>query len=84
MTAMLEYKKVTEEAGQAITVFTVDQQLYRVALDMIWANPGEWSKFYVRLGGMHMLVSFIGCVGVHMTNSGLIPILKVGFLEWKK
>ena len=68
-----------EEAGQAITIFTADQQLYHVALDIIWSNPEKWSTFFVRLGGMHMLMSFIGCVGMLMTNSGLTALLKSAF-----
>ena len=32
-----------------------------------------------RLGGMHWLMSFIGCVGVLMENSGLVPWLKSTF-----
>ena len=79
LTAMLEYKNVTEEAGQAITIFTADQQLYRVALDIIWSNPEKWSTFFVRLSGKHMLMSFIGCVGMLMTNSGLTALLKSAF-----
>ena len=39
MTAMIEEEKLTNEAGQAYTVFTVDQQLYRVILEIIWTNP---------------------------------------------
>ena len=35
MTAMIEAEKLTNEAGQAYTVFTADQQLYRVILDII-------------------------------------------------
>jgi len=31
------------------------------------------------MGGMHFLMSFVGCVGVLMANSGLQDILKSGF-----
>ena len=32
-----------------------------------------------RLGGMHWLMSFIGCVGVRMDNSGLVSWLHSAF-----
>ena len=32
-----------------------------------------------RLGGVYWLMSFIGCVGVLMENSGLVPWLKSAF-----
>ena len=39
MTAMVEAQHLTSAAGQAITVFTCDQQLYRVALNISWTYP---------------------------------------------
>ena len=45
MTAMIEAEKLTNEAGQAYTVLTVDQQLYCVILDIIWTNPQRFSNF---------------------------------------
>ena len=51
--AMLEAKRVTKKAGQAITLFTADLQLYRVGLNVQWAyselfganfNPSSWGN----------------------------------------
>ena len=39
MTAMIETEKLRNEPGQAYTVLTVNQQLYRVVLNIIWTNP---------------------------------------------
>ena len=50
---MHDVEKITNEAGQDISILTLDQQLYRVAIDIIWNDPQRWSKFVVRLGGMH-------------------------------
>ena len=71
MTAMIEAEKLTNEAGQAYTAFTADQQLYHVILDIIWINPQRFSNFLPRIGGMHWLMSFVGSVGVLMENRGL-------------
>ena len=51
--AMLEAKRVTKKAGQAITLFTADLQLYRVGLNVQLAyselfganfNPSSWGN----------------------------------------
>ena len=42
LTSMLDAEKVTNAAGQKITVFTADQQLYSVVLDTMWADRNRW------------------------------------------
>ena len=71
LTAMEDAERITNDAGQECTVFTVDQQLYDVVLDIIWSNPERWVNFVPRLGGMHWLTSFIGACGSLMKGSGL-------------
>ena len=39
MTAMSKAQQLTEKIGQTFTVFTADQQLYRVAIEVQWAHP---------------------------------------------
>ena len=63
-------KSVTEKAGQEYTVFTNDQQLFKIAIQITWWQPDFWKDFYPILGGMHMLMSFIGCT--LMANTGLV------------
>ena len=84
MTAMIEVEKLTNEAGQAYTVFTADQQLYRVILDMFWTNPQRFSNFIPRIGGIHWLMSFVGSVGFLMENSGLQKMMKSVFAGMEK
>ena len=76
---MHEAERITLQGGQEFTVFTLDQQLYKVALDVIWSDALRWSHIIPRLGGMHWLMSFIDCVGVLMENSGLVPRLQSAF-----
>lgn len=71
LTAMFKAEKIAKSAGQGITVFTADQQLYRVVLDIVWSDPVCWTDFIPCIGGMHWLMSFIGCAGELMSNSGL-------------
>ena len=76
LTAMTAAQRLTKACGQAITILTNDQQLYRVAVNVKWVYPDRFSEFIPGLGGMHMLMSFIGCVGVLMADTGLEDIMK--------
>ena len=60
------------------------QQLYKVALDVIWSDALRWNHMIPRLGGMHWLITFIGCVGVLMEDSGLVPWLQSAFASVSK
>ena len=71
LTAMDAVEKTSKKAGQEITILTCDPQLYRVVVNILWADPERWSQFLIFLGGMHILMSFIGCVGKLMSCSGL-------------
>ena len=75
MTAMNKAQILSEETGQHFTLFTADQQLYRVAVEVQWAYPNLFPNLIPRLGGMHMLMSFVGAVGTLMSVSGLADIL---------
>ena len=71
LTAMHAVEKVTKEAEQEITMLMRNHQLYRVAVNIVWADPRQWPQFFSRLGGIYMLMSFIGCVDKLMGGSGL-------------
>ena len=40
LTSVLQVKRLSEAAGQQFTVFTLDQQLYRYAVESQWVLPG--------------------------------------------
>ena len=79
MTAMCKAKSLTLKYGQDFTVFTGDLQLYRVAVNIIWAYPEQFNDVVLRLGGMRLLMSFIGSVGTLMAESGLYEIMESTF-----
>ena len=79
MTGLLRAQEVSSNAGQEFVVFTADQQLYRVALHVICENQARFSNIYLRLGGMHLLMSYSGCVGTLMADTGIVEILGVAF-----
>ena len=53
-------------------------------MDVIWSDTLRWNHMIPRLGGMHWLMSFVGCIGVLMENSGLVPWLKCAFTSVSK
>ena len=79
LTAMVEAQRLTNLTGQVYTIFTNDQQLYRVAVNITWWYPERFSNFIPRLGGMHTLMNFAGAVGTLMADSGMEDILQAAF-----
>ena len=78
-TAMVETQHLTLLTGQEWAIFTNDQQLYQVAVNITWVDQSMFSMFVPRLGGMHMMMSFVGAVGTFMRGSGLEEIMKSTF-----
>ena len=52
---------------------TFDQQLYLKAMDIVEAKN---IKAFIRLGGFHQLMSFLGSIGTLMEGSGLRKALE--------
>ena len=48
-------------------------------LDIIWNEPERWRNFCRRLGGMHILMNFIGSIGKLMEGSGLEKLMAKAF-----
>lgn len=79
LTAMVEAQQLTNATGQVYTIFTNDQQLYRVAVNITWVYSDLFLNFIPGLGGMHTLMSFVGAIGTLMADTGLEPIMHVAF-----
>ena len=84
LSAMVNAETITNAAGQKVTIFTADQQLYSVVLDITWAYSVRWLNFVPRLGGMHWIMSFVGCVGKLMSGSGLQQLMSSAFAGVEK
>ena len=78
MSDMLKARAVTEATGEGYMVFTAAQQLYRVA-SMMWENQVLFGNVYLRLGGMHLLMSYVGCIGSLMAGSGIVEVPSEAF-----
>ena len=62
---------VSEHFGQTYTVITVDQALYCKLMELKWKIPDFNVKLTVRLGGLHIWMSFLKAIGKHMAGNGL-------------
>ncbi len=65
--------------NEDVLIFTVDQQLYKVAIDVMFHEPIYFASVVPVLGGMHMLMNFIHAVSVIMGGSGLKEVLAETF-----
>ena len=53
LTAMFNIEATLHLARHQVAVFTDNQQLFRVTIDIMWDDPATWKHFYLRIGGMH-------------------------------
>ena len=81
---MYEVEIMTQKTGQTTTVFTLDQQLYKIVLDVIWSDTLKWNHMIPRLGGVHWLMIFVDCIEVLVENSGFVPWLEFAFAGVQK
>ena len=84
LTCLTEAIRLTEETGQEYTIMVFNQQLYKMLVDILWVYPFRFQKVIARLGGMDLLMSFIGCIGNLMKNSGLEEVLASAFAGMEK
>ena len=65
--------------AQTYVHLSVGMQLFKVAKRIKWSGPTRWKHLLVRPGGMHMMMSFLRCVGQFMKGTGLEEILNVAY-----
>lgn len=80
-TSLLTASKRCVEHGQKTCIVTFDQPLYYKAQDILNSGDGDLKNVIVRLGGFHLLMSFMGCIGVIMAGSGLRHLLSTIYAE---
>ena len=62
-------------AGEDVLVFTADQQLCKVTIDILFHPPSYFKSVIPVLGGMHMLMNFIHAIAIIMAGSGMKEVL---------
>ena len=90
ITALLTAIEMTKQTGQISIPHTFDQQLYKIAVDIVFHEPERFKNIVPILGGMHYLASFVGAIGNLAGSLGLTALLSSTFssvestLEGKK
>lgn len=76
-TALMYAAELCERVNQHNVIITFDQPLYWKAREIVSGSASDprLSKCVVRLGGFHLLMSYIGCMGYLMGGSGLKELL---------
>ena len=72
---MKAIQAITHHLGQENTIITFDQAIYKLAKEIQWKNPVEFSDTVIRMGGFHILLNFMGTIGKMMDGSGIIEWL---------
>lgn len=67
-----------KKSGQTSCLVTFDQPLYKKAREILaFTSEPLLENVIVRLGGFHLLMSFLGCIGYIMAGSGLKEVLSL-------
>lgn len=74
-TATLRLISVANSQGQPHILVTADLAIYSKAQQIIWSKPELQSSVTMRLGGMHLIMTFIGSIGKLYGDGGLLDIL---------
>ena len=75
LTTLTFIEKFIHNHGQKHMMVVADMQLFQVIQRIKWSDPDRWNDLIPRPGGMHTLMSFIGCIGTLMKASGFEEIL---------
>lgn len=67
--------------GMKTCIITFDQPLYIKSRDIVEASIFDEVHMVVRLGGFHLLMSYMGCIGQIMAGSGINDILSITYAE---
>ncbi|CAH2009827.1 unnamed protein product [Acanthoscelides obtectus] len=76
-TSIMHAKSETRKCGQKTTILTYDLPLYMKCRDII--AKLMLPDVFVRLGGFHMLMSFLGAIGIIMGGSGLESMWELAY-----
>ena len=75
-TVLLQLVAVAEKLGQKHILVTADMAIYSKAQQIIWAKPELLSgKVTMRIGGMHLIMSFLASLGKFYGDGGLLSML---------
>ncbi|KAL7288521.1 hypothetical protein TKK_0017265 [Trichogramma kaykai] len=74
-TTLIKGKELAKACGQDYHIHTFDQQLYAVAQAVKFTADKELQSCVIRLGGFHLLCTYISCINKIWGDSGLQDML---------
>ncbi len=72
-------KKILCDLGMTYANISIDMQLYMVAQHSKWWEPTRFDNVILRPGAMHIIMSFLCCIGTLMKGSGLDVLVSAAF-----
>ena len=79
LTSITRGIELTRDANQNILVITADAAIYKIIVDISFQQPDLLGSTVALLGGMHLLMDFVSCIGTLMTDCGLKEVLSSVF-----
>lgn len=79
MTTMKYVKNYLQGTGMTTVHISLDMQLYMVAVQVKWSDLERWKAMIVHPGGMHTLMSILGCIWKLMKGSELDDLLRAAY-----
>jgi len=58
-----------EVLKQKHSVITFDQAIYKIAKEIQWNKPTEFSSTIIRVGGFHILMNYMAALGKMVKSS---------------
>ena len=79
LTSRLYMNKSLLDLDMQYANMCVDMQLYMVAQQIKWWDQHKFRDVVLRPGAMHIIMSFLGCIGTLMKSSGLDVLIGAAF-----
>ena len=79
LSSLLYIENFVKQHNTYFVHVVADMQIYKVVMQIKWADCKRWKRLVARPGGMHTLMSFLGCIGQLMKGTGLEELLGSAF-----
>ena len=67
-----------QKSAKSFDILTADQQIYK-AVHVMWENQSLFGNLFIRLGGMHLLMSYVGWIDTLMADTGIVQVFEATF-----
>ena len=79
LSSLLYIENFVKQHNTNFVHVVADMQIYKVIMQIKWADCKRWKRLVARPGGMHTLMSFLGCIGQLMKGTGREELLGSAF-----